>query len=154
VGAKRDNKYYLQRMKKNAPSVYADYLAGKYMSVREARRAAGLLAESTPLHLLKTAWAKADPKQRKQFIAWARAGLPRPPKIPSLFDRDSRLTSVGKIELKRTLADHGISVSDLMSAVGRSRRDPSVSLAMIRGFKVSPSTRALVDDWVAKNRKP
>jgi hypothetical protein len=154
VKVKRDNKYYLQRMKKDAPNVYADYLAGKYKSVREARRVAGLLAESSPLQLLKTAWKKADATQRKQFFAWTRSGLPTPSKIRSLFDPDGRLTNAGKTELKRTLKDHGMDISNLMSAIGRSRLDPSMSLALIRGYRVSPHTRKLVDHWFAKHGSP
>jgi hypothetical protein len=151
---KRDNNYYLQRIKKDAPRVYADYLAGKYKSVREARRAAGLMSEPTQLHYLKNAWKRASTAQRKQFVAWARAGLPRPTKVASLFDPDGRLTSAGKMELKRTLEDHKMAVSDMMLTVGRSRLDPSVSLAMTCGYKVSPLTRGLVDAWFVKNGKP
>ncbi len=66
--AKRDNDYIAQRLQRDHPQIWLDFKAGKYKSVAEARRAAGLGGIRTPLHEMKNAWRKASDEQRDEFL--------------------------------------------------------------------------------------
>ncbi|MDW9362502.1 hypothetical protein GYB70_12925 [Sinorhizobium meliloti] len=73
---KRDNKYYLERLKVEHPPIYADLGAGKYPSARQAFIVAGYRRDPALLTKLKGMWARADGAERREFLRWL--GLARP----------------------------------------------------------------------------
>lgn len=64
---KRDNSYYLERLRVEHPQVYADYLAGKFNNITEARKAAGQIKVKTALEKLELAWNEASAAERDIF---------------------------------------------------------------------------------------
>lgn len=82
--AKRDNDYYAQRLKRDHPQIWNDLQAGRYQSLAEARRAAGLGGQRTRLHELKNAWRSASDEQREEFLQFLDAqGVTLTPPKPS-----------------------------------------------------------------------
>ena len=69
---KRGSDYFIKILARDHPAILADYHAGKYRSVNEACRAAGLKTARTRLHEIKNAWSKATAGERHDFIAWVR----------------------------------------------------------------------------------
>lgn len=67
---KRDNEYIARRLQKDHPQIWHDFQTGKYKTVAEARRAAGLGGQRTRVHELENAWLKATPEQRDEFLAF------------------------------------------------------------------------------------
>ena len=67
---KRDNDYYARRLQRDHPQIWHDFLAGKYKSFAEARRAAGLGGSRTRVQELKNAWHRATSEQRDEFLAF------------------------------------------------------------------------------------
>jgi len=51
---KRDNAYYLERLRRDHPGVYRDYQAGKYRNLSAALVAAGLRKDRNGLEGLKS----------------------------------------------------------------------------------------------------
>jgi hypothetical protein len=66
----RDSAYYLSRLEKERPTVFADYQAGKHPSVAEACRVAGLKKPRTNIQVLKNGWDKASTVERHEFARW------------------------------------------------------------------------------------
>ena len=64
---KRDNTYYLERLRREHPQIHADYLAGKFKNITEARKAAGQIKVKTALEKLEEAWIEASPVERDTF---------------------------------------------------------------------------------------
>lgn len=67
VEQRRDNAYYMQRLKKGWPALHRKVLNGK-MTLAAARREAGLGGHRTRLHELNNAWSKATPAERSRFL--------------------------------------------------------------------------------------
>lgn len=63
--------YIEERLRREFPAIWKDYLAGKYPSARKAAIAAGFIKDShDPLMRLKSNWKRASVKQRKEFMKW------------------------------------------------------------------------------------
>ncbi|SON54343.1 hypothetical protein HDIA_0802 [Hartmannibacter diazotrophicus] len=140
----RNNDYYLKVMERNHPAVYADYRAGKYASVREARQAAGLLSSRTRLHELKNAWSKSTLAERKAFLNWVRTNSQpavgkatrgsstKPTPMVQVVDKEGRLLPNARARILKEIADQGLTQSQLADAIGISRLDISVQNALKR----------------------
>jgi hypothetical protein len=59
--------YLAGRLKRDRPDIAAQVEQGKFRSIRAAALEAGIIKEPTPLQLLRRAWAKASPAERRQF---------------------------------------------------------------------------------------
>ncbi|WP_444462238.1 hypothetical protein [Rhodobacter capsulatus] len=64
---KRDNTYYLERLRREHPQIHADFLAGKFKNITEARKAAGQIKVKTALEKLEEAWTEASAVERDTF---------------------------------------------------------------------------------------
>jgi len=63
--------YIEERLQRDHPKVWKEYLGGQYKSARQAGIAAGFVNSGhDPLKRLKNYWDKATTKQRKEFLAW------------------------------------------------------------------------------------
>lgn len=63
--------YIEQRLSRDFPDIWKDYLNGKYPSARQAAIAAGFMKDThDPLMRLKAYWNKATKKQRSEFLKW------------------------------------------------------------------------------------
>jgi hypothetical protein len=67
--------YIEQRLSRDFPKIWKDYLNGKFRSARQAAIAAGFIKDThDPLMRLKAYWNKATKKQRAEFLKWAAQG--------------------------------------------------------------------------------
>ena len=66
----RDSAYWLGRLEREHPDIYADHRAGKISSVREACIRARLIRQPTRLDALKREWKKTGYRDRKAFVDW------------------------------------------------------------------------------------
>ncbi|KPP98487.1 MAG: hypothetical protein HLUCCA12_18005 [Rhodobacteraceae bacterium HLUCCA12] len=57
---KRDNAYYERRLQKDYPETHADWKAGKFKSLTEARYSVGMGKPRTRLQVLINGWNKAS----------------------------------------------------------------------------------------------
>ncbi|WP_076363446.1 hypothetical protein [Phaeovulum vinaykumarii] len=64
---KRDNRYFLERLRLEHPHIHADYQAGKFRNATEAFRAAGLVKTRSALERLEKAWNEASAAERDAF---------------------------------------------------------------------------------------
>jgi len=60
-------RYLRQRLKKEYPDIYAALERKEYRSPYAAAKAAGFVRDATALQLLKRAWDKASPEERRRF---------------------------------------------------------------------------------------
>jgi hypothetical protein len=69
-GGRRDSAYLAARIKRDRPDIAERAEAGEFKSVRAAAIEAGIIKPLTPVDLLRRAWNKATPEQRKEFLKW------------------------------------------------------------------------------------
>jgi hypothetical protein len=63
--------YLEQRLAKDFPEIWDDYLNGKYKSARQAAIAAGFMKDThDPVARMKSNWNKATKKERAVFLKW------------------------------------------------------------------------------------
>ena len=67
---KRDNAYFLERLKVDHPEHWERYTAGGYASVRSALLDAGLLKQRQVLPRLKTLWKQANFSEKAEFLTY------------------------------------------------------------------------------------
>jgi hypothetical protein len=84
----RDAAYFRRRLERDFPAIYADLLAKRYSSVRQAAAAAGLIHLPTRIDALKREWRMAKGPEQTEFLKWLEAeyGLivsARAPTIPT-----------------------------------------------------------------------
>lgn len=64
--------YIEQRLQREFPEIWEDYLGGKYPSARQAAIAAGFIkATSSRFESLKQHWQKATSEEKAAFLQWA-----------------------------------------------------------------------------------
>lgn len=154
MAGKRDNAYYLQRLKK-WPDIYHDVISG-IITVAEGRRRAGLGGHRTRLHELKNAWTHATPSERRQFLLWAKSTLPAPPKRgvagKSAWSGDGRMLDWAKQRIPKVMARRRIGHAELNDELGIKRSNQAVAGAIRNDNRVrTPATRAAVDRWLSLN---
>jgi hypothetical protein len=158
MAGKRDSRYFIGRLKNEHPAIHADLVAGRHTSVRAASIAAGLVKPRSALSELKSAWRKATPAQRRQFISWAKSAVaPSAPVRPSktAFDINGRLLPWAReriLEIKD--ARNIVRGSVIMDELGFSRRDPSFWNAVWNHTSVRQADlRRAVEKWLADQAK-
>jgi hypothetical protein len=64
-----------QRLQRDHPEIWQDYLDGKYKSARAAGIAAGFIKDNRdPVAKVKTLWGKMTKKQQRELIEWLGVG--------------------------------------------------------------------------------
>lgn len=165
---KRDNKYYLERLRIEHPDVHADFQSGRFKNVSEALENAGLRKKRSGFDTLKAAWNKAATAERdafKAFIGCAasaavgarasksthgklsiRASSPTPGKrqlAPALE------AAVHEIMKRRSLKN-----GDVMREIGRNPLNASLRTAITQGTQLQDSLIEDLEAWAARNKPP
>lgn len=173
---KRDNDYYLERLRSDHPAVYADLQAGKFRNPAEAFVAAGLRRQKSALDMLRTAWTKASGPERDAFRvligcaappASAPATMPLPASTspPSSAGRGTvsntaslstihanrYLTPVAKAAIEDVMARRGITTGIVMREMGFKPLNGSLGMALSRNTQLRPEMIAALEKWLAVN---
>ena len=170
---KRDNAYYLERLRKDHPGVYRDYQAGKYRNLSAALVAASLRKDRNGLEGLKSIWMKASQADRDAFKAFIgcvappaaivvpAVSMPAPKPVTSAIHGTApRSPSSSLRTLPPALADEirvimdrrGITTGPVMSEMNLDPRNPSLGTALHRRTRVQESLIKALEIWVMANR--
>ena len=162
---KRDNSYYLDRLKRERPDIHADLQAGKFRNASEAFVLAGLRKPRTPLDQLISAWAKAGPAERDAFLRRLTA-MPVSPHGPhpapgappaTLTARNAPQPPLSLAEIAdiRAIMDRRkIKNGDIMREIGLDPLDASLGVALSRGTRLRDDLLVRLRPWIAANRSP
>lgn len=151
---KRNNTYYLDRLKRDHPKIHADYLAGKFPSALQAFEAAGLKGRRTRLQELKNAWQKSTAGEQRDFLTWLGIGAPAPstpvPGPPLAID--GRLETWAMKRINHIIAARRIKIGAVMSELGFKAGNPSLGLALNQGFVIRDRTMLdALEKWLTAN---
>jgi len=162
VSGKRNNEYWLGVLKRRFPGTYAAFREGKYKSVREARRAVGLIDPPSRLKELQRHWRGADAAQRSAFQKWVEAettkGEKRARKAAAeewlspadLLDRSGYLSTPAALQIDKIKKERGIKGGDarVNEAMGYSRYDPKLGFARARRSKPTTEFLSRLHQWM------
>ena len=168
----RDNAYFLGRLERDHPKIYAELLAGAYPSVRAASLAAGIIKLRRRVSELTNAFDKATPDERPEFYIWMQAGYRRTmtdnrivpasassataiptlagPKLSSPLTADRRLQSWAITRIDQILSRRAITVCVAMGEMGGSRRDISLRGALSSGQKLNAIDETALTEWISR----
>ncbi|WEX77244.1 hypothetical protein PYH37_005634 [Sinorhizobium numidicum] len=163
---KRDEVYYLQRLKTEFPDVHAAFLAGKIPSLRKALVLAGLKPERSRLDKLKNSWAKATDTERDTFLTWLAATGAMPanatsfstPSPPANFRATETRIATGRYllastiaEIKTIMARRRLTPDDVMREMGFPSDDRSLARALGLNASLRLTVIAALEVWLRKN---
>ncbi|MCA1777589.1 MAG: hypothetical protein LC676_18855 [Loktanella sp.] len=165
---KRDNKYFLERLRVEHPDVHADFQAGGFKNLHEALVKAGLRKPRSSLDALKAAWKKASMSERDAFkksigcATPATTGTPASTSAPAKPSHRVASPGSGKRHLPpgletavREIMDRrGMKNGDVMSEIGRDPLDTSLAMAFSQGFRIQERMIEDLEAWVVKNKAP
>lgn len=165
---KRDNQYYLDRLRNEVPTVFADLQAGKFKNAAQALVAAGLRKPRSQLDVLSSAWSKASQTERDAFkarigcVALAPAPVApavvsaviAPPKPARPANGKSHLSPTLAAEVKAIMARRGLKNGDVMREIGLRPLDASLGRAIARDHQIQDHMINALEAWVQKNNAP
>ncbi|SEP18173.1 hypothetical protein SAMN04490248_13317 [Salinihabitans flavidus] len=162
---KRDNNYYLERLRNEHTDVHTDFEAGRFKNLSEALVKAGMRKKRTSLDMLKAAWGKASTAERDTFKAFIGCAAPAATSAPAstpVHVKSPNRTTTGKRHLPPALKAAVSEImkrwdlknGDVMREVGRSPLDASLGMALIRDTQVQDSMIEDLEAWAAKNKAP
>jgi hypothetical protein len=151
---KRDNDYYLERLRAANQTLYADVKAGR-VTARQALDRAGIKKLPSGLTVLKRAWKKATAREKREFFNWlkstmpARKALPR----PAIIQPDRKLTAHGKAEIERIMSTRKIKTGTLMRELGYNPLNQSIGNALSKGRRIlDPKLVEALEKWIDAHR--
>lgn len=175
IPLKRDNRYYLKRLRADHPGVHADYLAVQFTTQAEAFVAACIRKSKTALDQLKSTWSKATAAERGAFklmIGCARPVITPTPSFPSTNGaatnapppsaRSSTPPGVLHVggylvpavvdQINAVIAQTRITTGVIMKEIGFDPLNTSLGLALSQGWRIkNPKLLIALEDWLAKN---
>jgi hypothetical protein len=181
---KRDNRYYMDRLRIEHPAVHADYMAGRFRNASEAFAVAGLRRPPSALSALQSAWAKATPAERDAFKAMigcvapavtlpqiapsgtASAPMVRPASAPVVRSASApvvrSVVTKGRQRLSQALATdvcaimhrRGLKSGNVMLEIGRKPLNASLGRALYRDTTVTKDMVVALEAWVARHTVP
>jgi hypothetical protein len=150
VTEKRDADYYLKRIEREFPTIYADHRAGRIRSVRQAAIRAGLVKVPSGLVVLKREWKKASIRDQKAFLRWLlEKKKPLRPKIV-IVDPSNRLTHPASAFLHKWRKDHKVSAGKIMKEMGYKGFDYRLATAL-KGAPLPADVVTSLSEWLSRN---
>ena len=146
---KRGAAYYRARLRRDRPTIFADLSSGKFVSVREAAAAAGLIHLPSRLDALKREWRGASGAQHVEFLKWLKAGALKRVGRP-IADADGRLRSDVRAFLSHWVESHRSKPGRIMKEIGFSGFDYTLSWAISDGHALRPAVIPKLSDWLTK----
>lgn len=173
---KRDNHYYLERLRVDHPGVHADYVAGKFKNAAEAFVVAGLRKPKTALDHLRSAWSKATAAERDAFKAMIGCKTPaaipaspssnttaptatsaamlstKPTSVSGAIHVGGRLVPAAVDQFKIVMAQRRITTGVIMEEIGFDSLNPSLGFALERGWRIRDQNLLIaLEGWLKKN---
>ncbi|TQI75341.1 hypothetical protein FHT98_3122 [Bosea sp. AK1] len=150
---KRDNTYYLERLKRDHPKIYADYQAGTFSSALQAFEAAGLKKRRSRLQELKNAWQAASSSEKVEFLRWLKIAAATPTVSPPALPIASSglLQPWAKARIQVIVKAKSLTSADLMEELGFDRSDTSLYRALARDTRVKRQLIDALDKWFISN---
>lgn len=170
---KRDNHYYLERLRVDHPAIHTDYLAGKFKTPAEAFVVAGLRKPKTALDQLRSAWSRATAAERDAFKTtigcMTPATIPAPPSpntaAPAAVVPTTRPTSASGVihvdgclvpavvdQINTVMARRGIMAGTVMKELGFKALNPTLGFALHRRTRINdPDVLIALEDWLKRN---
>lgn len=151
--AKRDNAYYETLLRRRDPTVYSEFEAGKYPSLRRALIAAGIRQEVGLSENLMRHWKRATPKEQADFLAkigpvgGAAVGLSS--SATSLVDSDGYLLPEVADTVKCIIAVRNLKMGPFANELGFRTNDYRISASLKRGQAVPTDVVVALENWVA-----
>lgn len=171
---RRDNDYYLERLRVEQPAVYRDYKAGKFKNVSEALRVGGLRQQRDSLTLLKSAWNRANTAEKDAFklmigcvapanVLSPTATAPPVPLSPSTYGHANRnatvlqatrkLSPVLAAAVRQIMDRRKLKTGQIMREMGMNPRDASLGMALQRETQLRDDLVKALDVWVERNSR-
>lgn len=155
---KRDNAYYLERLRKLRPDIYADFKSGRISSVAEALDVSGIKPRRTALQQLQSAWSKADPTERdtfRQMIGCVPASAGQmtgsvSASTGSPFHVDRKLTPAAIAQISAIMTRRDLRMGQVMAELGFSPLNVSLGNALSQGTKLRPEVLDRLEAWLSK----
>jgi hypothetical protein len=148
----RSNAYWLARLKRDHPAIYARHKAGKIASVRQACAEAGLIHLPSRVDALMREWRAASDKERKEFVKRAKAaglgGTTKPVFAEPLTGADGKLTSKAVGEIKTARLARGLKVGGVSKAMGYKPLDPRLGFALARHWEPTADFVHALERWL------
>lgn len=169
---KRDNQYYLERLRDEHAGIYADYQAGKFKNAAAAILAAGLRKQQDILVVLKSAWNRADTAEQEAFklligcvppaVALSPTATASPAALfPSTHGHASqnatilqtkrKLTPVLAAAVRQIMDRRKLKTGQIMREMGMDPRDASLGMALHRDTQVRDDLVKALDVWIEEN---
>lgn len=165
VKSKRDNRYYLDRLRFEHPRVYADLQAGKFKNASEAFIAAGLRKRASGFDALMSAWEKASPLDRDAFKLVIGCSTPAPvapvspksvtsavvrPAVPATSE-PSVLSPQLKQDIRDIMDRRRLKSGDVIHELGLNRLNASLGRALHRASQLQESLIIALEGWVKRH---
>ncbi|MBL4927778.1 hypothetical protein [Fuscibacter oryzae] len=164
---KRDNSYYLDRLRIDHPGIYADFQAGKFKNASEALIKAGLRKPKTALDALHSAWAKATTAERVAFKAmigcapkvsttsFISPGVSQPTtpaSTPRPIHQNRYLTPEAADDIRAIMARRGLKNGDVMRELGFNPLNASLGMALNRNTQIKEPLLKALEGWIVSYR--
>ncbi len=171
---KRNNQYYLDRLRDEHAGIFADYQAGKFKNAAAAILAAGLRKQQDILVVLKSAWNRADAAEKDAFklmIGCVAPATVLPPTAtaspvplsPSTYGHANRnatvlqatrkLSPVLSAAVRQIMDRRKLKTGQIMREMGISPLDASLGMALHRDTQVRDDLVKALEVWVEKNSR-
>lgn len=159
---KRDNSYYLGRLRTEHPSVYADLQSGKFRNATDAFVAAGLRKPRTALDTLLATWSKATAADQAAFRKQIGCIIASSMTVGRLLTPVTATTAHAgaknylskqmEVEVLRLMERRNLKMGDLMREIGMNPLNASLGMALQRGTSVSEAMISALTIWIDRNQ--
>ena len=151
----RDNDYYLDLLERKHPVVFDDFQTGKFKTVAEALKVAGVKKARTPLQEMLNGWKKATPAERDAFALNVGLAAPSVAAVvasptASPVAIDGRLQPASIAIIQDVMAKRSMKMGDVMHELGRNRLNPSLGLALNNGSRLQQDVVDDLEVWLTK----
>lgn len=161
---KRNNEYYLERLRSEHPVVYSDFKSGRFKNLSEALIEARIRKKRTGLDTLKSAWKKASTAERDAFkafigcvtppVACTPVGTHVPVKSSSPSPSKQHLPPALKAAIVEIMNRRRLKLGGVMREIGRKPLDASLGRALRNRTQLQESMVSDLESWAAKNKAP
>ena len=161
----RNNDYYVERLKRDHPNIYADLQAGKFKNTTQAIVEAGLKKPRSALDTLESIWKQATPAERNAFkiaigCTVAPPAAPTPAVSPVAVSMNiarplranTHLSSQTTDRIEGIMHLRKMKMGEVMKEMGFSSLNTSLGMAMQRGTQVREDVFKALEEWLETNK--